>query len=172
MTITSLMYEDLKIKGGTRDVLQISAVYSLRLILPVWGEQVKEACAGRVLNISILDVMDGPLCPASPSGMPVIKSLRPCTRAAFDVHRMVEEPGRYVEDMKNSVGGYHNSPGRGLHASDRVVNQIGSWAESRRGLKSRHTGAVPWSVSWAAGYGAYHDRESWLLEDRSLSLYP
>ena len=48
-----------------------------------------------------MDVMDGAFVPSISFGMPVIKSLRPCTRAVFDVHMMVEEPGRYVEDMKD-----------------------------------------------------------------------
>ena len=56
--------------------------------------------------------------------MPVIERLRPVTDRVFDVHMMVEEPGRYVEDMKK-VGAdlicVHQEACRHL---DRTVNQI------------------------------------------------
>ena len=35
--------------------------------------------------------------------MPLIESLRSCTNKTFDVHMMVEEPGRYVDDMKRQA---------------------------------------------------------------------
>ena len=34
-----------------------------------------------------------------PLGLPVIKSLRKETEALFDVHLMIEEPGRYIDDF-------------------------------------------------------------------------
>ena len=45
-----------------------------------------------------IDVMDGMYVPQISFGGPVIKALRPLTDAVFDVHMMVEEPGRYVEE--------------------------------------------------------------------------
>ena len=49
-----------------------------------------------------LDVMDGAFVPSISFGMPVIAGLRELTDKVFDVHMMVEEPGRYVEDMRNA----------------------------------------------------------------------
>ena len=40
--------------------------------------------------------------PSISFGMPVIQSLRKVTDKVFDVHMMVEEPGRYVQDMKQA----------------------------------------------------------------------
>lgn len=49
-----------------------------------------------------IDVMDGMFVPSISYGMPVIKSIRSCTDKVFDVHMMVEEPGRYLEAMKEA----------------------------------------------------------------------
>jgi ribulose-phosphate 3-epimerase len=62
------------------------------------GEQLKELENAGVKWIH-LDVMDGDFVPSISFGMPVIKSLRKQTNLFFDVHMMVTEPGRYVDDM-------------------------------------------------------------------------
>ncbi|MDD3253737.1 MAG: ribulose-phosphate 3-epimerase [Lachnospiraceae bacterium] len=49
-----------------------------------------------------IDVMDGMYVPSISFGMPVIQSVRSCTDKVFDVHMMVEEPGRYAEAMKDA----------------------------------------------------------------------
>jgi len=71
-----------------------------------------------------IDVMDGMFVPSISFGMPVIKSLRSCTKKVFDVHMMVEEPGRYAEDMKAAGADLlcvHQEACRHL---DRTINQI------------------------------------------------
>lgn len=47
-----------------------------------------------------IDVMDGTFVPSISYGMPVIASIRKKTSLFFDVHLMVEEPGRYIQDFK------------------------------------------------------------------------
>lgn len=46
-----------------------------------------------------IDVMDGSFVPSISFGMPVIKSIRKCTDRMFDVHLMIDEPIRYIEDF-------------------------------------------------------------------------
>lgn len=44
-----------------------------------------------------IDVMDGQFVPNITLGAPVIKCLRPRTKATFDVHLMIERPGEAIE---------------------------------------------------------------------------
>lgn len=46
-----------------------------------------------------LDVMDGMFVPNITFGAPVVKAIRPYSDHIFDVHMMVENPGRYLEDF-------------------------------------------------------------------------
>ena len=46
-----------------------------------------------------LDVMDGKFVPNISFGAPIIASVRKVTNAIFDVHLMIEEPSRYLEDF-------------------------------------------------------------------------
>ena len=45
------------------------------------------------------DVMDGSFVPNISMGMPAVKALRPVSHAFFDVHLMIVQPERYVEDF-------------------------------------------------------------------------
>lgn len=46
-----------------------------------------------------IDVMDGSFVPNISIGLPVIKSIRRLTNLTFDVHLMIENPSKYVEDF-------------------------------------------------------------------------
>lgn len=64
------------------------------------GEQVQTVAQAGAEYIHI-DVMDGMFVPSISFGMPVIAGIRSFTDKVFDVHMMVEEPGRYAADMKD-----------------------------------------------------------------------
>lgn len=46
-----------------------------------------------------IDVMDGMFVPSISFGMPVIQSIRKTTDCFFDVHLMIEQPERYIEEF-------------------------------------------------------------------------
>lgn len=50
-----------------------------------------------------LDVMDGHFVPNITFGAPVIKTVRKYTEKPFDVHLMISEPLKYIEDFANAV---------------------------------------------------------------------
>jgi len=87
------------------------------------GQQVAEVAEAGAQYIH-LDVMDGAFVPSISFGMPVIGSLRGCTDRFFDVHMMVEEPGRYVNDIKEAGADLICVHAEACTHLDRTINQI------------------------------------------------
>ncbi len=87
------------------------------------GEDVLSAVRAGARYIH-LDIMDGMFVPQISFGNPIIASLRPITDAVFDVHMMVEEPGRYVEEMAELGADIITVHAEACRHLDRVIGQI------------------------------------------------
>lgn len=93
----------------------------------ILGKQIKEIEEAGVEYLHI-DVMDGNFVPSISYGMPVIKSIRNNTNLFFDVHLMVEEPGRFIEDFKDAGADMitvHAEANKHLHRTISQIKELG-----------------------------------------------
>ena len=77
----------------------------------ILGEQLRitEEAGAQYIHF---DVMDGMFVPSISFGMPVLSSIRGTTGQTMDVHLMVTDPIRYVEEFAKCRRGFHyGSPG-------------------------------------------------------------
>ena len=71
-----------------------------------------------------IDVMDGMFVPNITLGAPVVKSLRKYTDRILDVHLMIEEPDRYVEDFAKAGADIITVHAEACRHLDRTVAHI------------------------------------------------
>ena len=83
-------------------------------------ERIDEAGAQQIH----IDVMDGMFVPNITLGAPVVKSLRKYTDRILDVHLMIEEPDRYVEDFAKAGADIITVHAEACRHLDRTVAHI------------------------------------------------
>lgn len=74
-----------------------------------------------------IDVMDGMFVPNISFGLPIIKSIRPITSLPFDVHLMIEQPSRYIEDFVKAGADIITIHAEAEKHLDRTINYIKSF---------------------------------------------
>ena len=75
-----------------------------------------------------LDVMDGMFVPKISFGPMIIKQLRPLTNMVFDVHLMIEDPDRYVQNFKDAgadILTVHYEACKHLHRTISYIKSLG-----------------------------------------------
>ncbi len=87
------------------------------------GEQIKKLDEAGAQYVHI-DVMDGMFVPSISFGMPVIHAIRGCSDRIFDVHLMIEEPGRYIADFAEAGADLITVHAESCKHLDRTIESI------------------------------------------------
>jgi ribulose-phosphate 3-epimerase len=91
------------------------------------GDEVREVEEAGADLIHV-DVMDGHFVPNISVGLPVVRALKGVTRLPLDVHLMIEEPERYIEEFVKagaSILSFHLEASKHLHRTIERIRELG-----------------------------------------------
>ena len=91
------------------------------------GDEIERAASAGADMIHV-DVMDGRFVPNITIGIPVVKSIREVTDLPFDVHLMILEPERYIEEFANAGADLltvHVEPSPHLDRTLHAITELG-----------------------------------------------
>ncbi len=91
------------------------------------GDDVAEVC-GLGIDYLHIDVMDGAFVPNISFGAGVMKSLNDYATVPYDVHLMIEDPDRYLEDFVTEQTAFltvHQEACRHLHRTIMHIHELG-----------------------------------------------
>ena len=93
------------------------------------GDAIRMAEAGGADLIHV-DVMDGHFVPNITIGVPVVRSLKKVATVPLDVHLMIEEPDRYIEDFVKAGAGMisvHQEVLPHLHRTIQLISEVSEY---------------------------------------------
>lgn len=89
----------------------------------ILGEQLKILDELGVEYVHI-DIADGRFVPSLTIGLPVVKTIRKCTDRVFDVHMMVNEPVRFVDELAAAGADIITVHAEACHQLDHTIEVI------------------------------------------------